>query len=197
MPPKSSHGGGVSQSPFASVSPQNPGGGGRNPTTQNPQGGNNGTLTQNPGGGGRIPTTQNSQGVINNVSTHSPGQKETTSSGKKRPTVVNPMEGFGYDRNAASYISNKKSSLSFESMEALEGYSESEDEDDWSELLSKAEKTPSEKRTLAQKLLIILKTASADTLYLKGADYLPSKNFEVLLPSEHLITKKFLSLIHI
>jgi hypothetical protein len=58
-------------------------------------------------------------------------------------------------------------------------------------LTAKAEKTPLARRSLVQKLLLLVKTASDDTLFIKGSEHLPEKDFKVLLPPEHLQTKKF------
>lgn len=76
------------------------------------------TSTQTSGSGqGRSSHDDNSRGK----------RSQFLSREKKRVNLVNPMLGFGYDRNG-SYITPKVSSITLASMMATEGFSESESE---------------------------------------------------------------------
>ncbi len=99
------------------------------------------TSTQTSGSGqGRSSHDDNSRGK----------RSQFLSREKKRVNLVNPMLGFGYDRNG-SYITPKVSSITLASMMATEGFSESESEDDCSYLTDLAHKTHGDKCTLLQK----------------------------------------------
>ena len=139
------------------------------------------TSTQTSGSGqGRSSHDDNSRGK----------RSQFLSREKKRVNLVNPMLGFGYDRNG-SYITPKVSSITLASMMATEGFSESESEDDCSYLTDLAHKTHGDKRSTLQKLLLHKETLDPSITVVDGDKLLKPLSFKTILPAKFLVTKKY------